>query len=350
MAGGDGTRFWPLSRRRTPKQFLTIYGRRSMLQETAHRLSALIPRDRLVVVAGREFIDPIRAQLPMLPAEHLLVEPARRGTAACVALAAEWVARRDPGAVMGVFPADHVITKPNLFRRALATAFATAAKHECLVTFGITPGHPETGYGYVEVGAAIRRTPPRVFRAVRFHEKPTAATAARYVRAGRYLWNSGMFVWRVDVIREAFARFAPRIAAGMRTIAASGNGRWSAATLERVYRRLPNLSVDVAIMERADQVAVVEGKFGWNDVGGWAAMSSLWGTDAAGNARRGNAVVIDSRNTIVYGAGRLVAVVGVEDLVVIDGGDAVLVCRRSGAQDVRRLVDALQRGRHRRLV
>lgn len=350
MAGGIGTRFWPLSRRRAPKQFLTVYGRRSMLQETVRRLRTVVHPEHLLVVAGREFVEPIRAQVPDLPPERLLVEPAQRGTAACVALAAEWIARRDPRALMGVFPADHVITERAPFRRAVGVAFAAAARERCLVTFGVPPSYPETGYGYVQVGAAVRRTSPRVFRAVRFHEKPGATAARRYVATGRYLWNSGMFVWRVDVIREAFARFAPRIAAGMRTIAASWNTARPDPTIARVYRALPILSVDVAIMERAERVAVVEGKFGWNDVGSWAAMPALWGADAAGNASRGNTLIVDARDTVVYGGDRLVALVGVDDLVVIDSADAVLVCRKSRAQDVRRLVEALRHSRHRRLL
>ncbi len=348
MAGGFGTRFWPQSRRRIPKQFLAIAGRRTMLQETARRLRGIVPADHVAVVASREFASLIRAQLPALPAANLIVEPAPRGTAACLALAAEWVARRDPAGLMAVFPADHVITEEARFHRALLRAFTTAEAERCLVTFGVPPAYAETGYGYIEVGKRATGTAPRVYWAQRFHEKPDAAAARTYLAAGRYLWNSGMFVWRVDVIRDAFARHAPAIARVMGRARAGRAGRISVPAPS--YRRLRAEPVDVAIMERAERVAVVEGDFGWSDVGSWAAMSELWGTDAAGNASRGTAVLVDCRDTVVYGTNRLVAVVGGDDLIVVDSPDAVLVCPKSRAQDVRRIVAALTHSRHRRLL
>jgi mannose-1-phosphate guanylyltransferase len=337
LAGGYGTRFWPLSRRRVPKQFLRVAGRRSMLQETVRRVRALVPASHIIVVAARDFAPQIRRQLPALPRQRLLIEPAKRGTAACIALAAEWIARRAPNAVMAVFPSDHVISDEGAFRRAAQVAFDTAQRRRCLVTFGITPVSAETGYGYLETGSLLRRQRPRAFWVKRFHEKPTPAVAACYVAAaGRYLWNSGMFVWRVDVIREAFARLTPAIAA-----AARDGG-------VRAFRRLQSTSVDVAILERAEKVAVVEGDFGWSDVGSWAALAPVWGVDGNGNATRGRAILVDTHDSLVFGAQRLVAVVGMSDVAVIEAPDALLVCRKSRAQDVRRLVDELAR-RHPRL-
>lgn len=341
MAGGLGTRFWPHSRRRSPKQFLSIRGRQSMLQETVRRLGAVVPKERLLIVAGREFAPLVRKQLPALPRRNLLVEPAARGTAACLALAAEWISARDRTAVMGVFPADHVITEPAEFRRALRRAFELADRDGALVTFGVAPTYAETGFGYVEPGVPLGRAKPAVYRVVRFHEKPDEPTARSYVGKG-YLWNSGMFAWRVDVIRDAFARHAPRIARAVR--AASAEER-----IDR-YRRLPVEPVDRAILERAENIAVVRADFGWSDVGSWAAMASLWGTDAAANARRGPALLIDSRDTVVYAADRLVAVLGAEDLIVVDSPDALLVCRKSRAQDVRQVVEAIAHGKYRHLL
>jgi mannose-1-phosphate guanylyltransferase len=341
MAGGFGTRFWPQSRRRRPKQFLAIRGRASMLQETARRLRGVVRPERVLVVATAELASLVRKQLPELERSNLLVEPAPRGTAACLALAAEWIARRDPNALMSVFPADHVIDELGEFRRALRRAFELADREGLLVTFGIAPTHPETGYGYIEPGAKVGNGKPSAHRVARFHEKPDAATAAEYGAKG-FLWNSGMFVWRVDAIRMAFARHAPRIASAVRPRAA-GERR-------RLYRQLPIEPVDRAILERAPNVAVVRGGFGWSDVGSWAAMASLWGTDAAGNARRGPAVFVDSRDAIVYADKRLVAVVGTEGLIVVDTPDALLVCPKSRAQDVRRVVDALAHGRFRHLL
>jgi mannose-1-phosphate guanylyltransferase len=347
MAGGVGTRFWPHSRRRRPKQFLALDGGRTLLQETARRLRGLVPWSRIVVVAPRELAPLVRRQLPALPRGHLVIEPAARGTAACLALAAAWIARRDPAAAMAVFPADHAIRSLAGFRRSVERAFEIAAGYDCLVTFGIPPTGPETGYGYIETGAALRRGAPRVDWAARFVEKPDRATAQRFLEAGRYFWNSGMFVWRVAVLRAALERHAPQLARIMDDF--SSGRRGTAAAARRAYQRLPPVSIDVALMERAERVAVVVATFDWNDVGSWAAIPALWGTDRAGNASRGRALLIDCRDTLVHGATRLVAVVGVHDLVVVDSPDAVLVCPRSRAQAVRRIVDALAGGPYRRL-
>ncbi len=346
MAGGSGTRFWPHSRRRRPKQFLAVQGTRTLLQETARRLRGLVPPARLVVVAPRELAALVRRQLPVLPRQNVVIEPAARGTAACLALVAACIARRDPGASMAVFPADHAIGDVVGFRRCVRRGFETAEAEDCLVTFGIPPTSAETGYGYVEVGAALRRDAPRVDWAARFVEKPDGATARRFLDSGRHLWNSGMFVWRVPVLRAALRRHAPQVARVMDAL----TDPTRVAAARRAFRRLPVVSIDVALMERAERVAVVTATFDWSDVGSWAAMAALWGVDAAGNARRGQALLLDCRDTIVYGATRLVAVVGVSDLVVVDSPDAVLVCARSRAQDVRRVVHALARGRDRRLL
>lgn len=343
MAGGVGTRFWPRSRRRLPKQFLAITGRHTMLQETVRRLSGVVPLRRVLIVASAPFAPLIREQLPRLPEANLLIEPAARGTAACLALAAQRIADTHPDASMAVFPADHVITDRDRFHRVLRAGFETAEDERCLVTFGIAPTHPETGYGYIRVGASLRPKPPRVHWVKSFHEKPKQHVAERYVKDGRYFWNSGMFVWRIDAIREAFLRYAPEIARVLEP-------KTEAKDPDRAYRRLPNVSIDVAIMERSDRVAVVEADMGWSDVGSWASMAGLWGTDSNGNAKRGRTVLIDCRGTVVFGADRLVAVVGAEDLIVVDSPDALLVCPKSKSQDVRRVVAALTHSRHKDLL
>jgi mannose-1-phosphate guanylyltransferase len=345
LAGGFGTRFWPHSRRRRPKQFLAILNRRTMLQETVHRLRGLVPAAHILVVASAEFAPTIRQQVPALSRAQLLIEPAARGTAPCLALAAEWIARRDPNAMMGVFPSDHAIQQVAPFRRAVRRAFAIAQDERCLVTFGIVPTAAETGYGYIELGKTLDAGVPRAHWVARFHEKPTAAKAAAYVRSGCYRWNSGMFIWRVDVIRDAFARHAPRIARAAQAAAA----RPRDARAVEPYRRLRGESVDVAILEQAKAVAVVDGKFGWSDVGSWAALPDIWGTDAAGNAVRGAGMLIDCDGTLVFAQQeRLVAAVGMRDVVIVDTPDAVLVCPRSRAQDVRRVVEQLTQMKRRR--
>jgi mannose-1-phosphate guanylyltransferase len=347
MAGGTGTRFWPQSRRRRPKQFLSIAGSHTLLQATAARLRGLVPLARIAVVAPAEHAALVRRQLPALPRENLFIEPAARGTAACLALAAARIARRDPDAVMAVFPADHSITAVARFRRCVQRAFEAAETEDCLVTFGIPPGGPETGYGYIEIGAPLRSGSPRVTWAVRFVEKPDRRTAQRFVASGRHLWNSGMFFWRVSVLRAALQRHAPQVA---RVMTAFETPRGSAATAQRLYRQLPPDSIDVAVMERAERVAVVAATFDWSDVGSWDAMAALWGTDGAGNASRGDTVLVECRDTIAYSTTRLVAVVGAQDLIVVESPDAILVCPRSRAQDVRRVVETIGRGRHRRVL
>ncbi|HSP96466.1 MAG TPA: sugar phosphate nucleotidyltransferase [Candidatus Dormibacteraeota bacterium] len=344
MAGGAGTRFWPLSRAARPKQFLHLAGRGTMLQETARRLRGVVPRERVLVVAPPAHVRLVRAQLPWLAADNLIVEPAPRGTAACLALVAAQVARRAPDAALVVLAADHAISDVAALRVCLRRAFAVA-DDGWLVTFGIPPTRPETGYGYVRVGAPLDRARPRAARALRFVEKPEARTARRFVAAGDYRWNSGMFAWRVDAFRAALARYEPAIAAAADAVAERGG-----AAARRAYGRLPSQPIDVALLEHARRIAVVDATFDWSDVGSWAAMAELWGTDGAGNARRGRALLLDCRDTIVQAGSRLVAVLGAEDLVVVDTPDALLVCPRTRAQEVRAVVAALARGSTRRLI
>lgn len=341
MAGGAGTRFWPLSRAARPKQFLQLTGRDTMLQETAKRLRGVVPRSRVLVVAPAAQARMVRKQLPWLAPRNLVVEPAPRGTAACLALVAAAVAARAPSASMVVLAADHAITDVAALRECLRRAFAVA-EDGWVVTFGIPPTAPETGYGYVRLGAPLDRRRPRVARALRFVEKPDLRTAKRFLASGDYRWNSGMFAWRVDVFRNALARHAPAAAAAADAMLRRGD-----AAARRAYTALRGEPVDVAVLERAPRIAVVEATFDWSDVGSWAAMAALWGTDDAGNAQRGPALLVDCRNTTVRADRRLVAVLGTDDLVVVDTADALLVCPRSRAQDVRAVVAALARGRSR---
>lgn len=344
MAGGSGTRFWPHSRRARPKQFLAITGRRTLLQDTVARLRGVVAPRRIVVVAPGELAGCVREQLPKLAPENLLIEPAPRGTAACVVLAAAFIARRDARASIAVFPADHSIRDVAAFRRCIERGFETAERHDTLVTFGIPPTSPETGYGYIEVGRVLRSTAPRVCWAKRFIEKPALMQARRLVRSRRHLWNSGIFVWRATVLRAVIRRHARALAALWEVLDRQGPGGGA-----RAFGRLPSRSIDVAVMERAERVAVVAASFDWSDVGSWAAVAATWGVDDDGNTRRGHALLVDCRDTLAYGPSRLVAVVGARGLVVVDSGDAVLVCPRERAQDVRQIVDALERSGYRHL-
>ncbi len=343
MAGGVGSRFWPHSRRKRPKQFLNVQGQHTLIEDALHRLRGVVPAERVLVVAGPEFSGLIRRHLKQLPAKNLVIEPSARGTAACLALAAKEIEKRDPEGVMAVFTADHVIGPLDKFQRCVRIAYATAESERCLVTFGIKPTGPDTGFGYIEVGAALRRSRPRVLWAKRFVEKPDVATARRYLRTGRYYWNSGMFVWCVDVLAEELARYAPKIVRAVDAVVAAPSRGPVLARARRVFSRLESLPIDVAVMEKSDRVAVVEGDFRWDDVGSWAAMDGVWPRDSAGNVSRGNVLQIDCRDTVLSSDGRLIAAVGVDDLVVVESSDAILICPKSRAQEVRRIVDELKR-------
>jgi mannose-1-phosphate guanylyltransferase len=336
MAGGSGTRFWPRSRRLLPKQLLPVLGTRSLLQETVDRLQTLVPPAQILIVTHRDHAAQVRRQLPQLPSRNILSEPVARNTAPCLALAALTIEARAPGATFVSVPADHAIAAPKAFRTTLLEALAWAAAEPVAVTIGIRPTAPETGYGYIEVGARVGGKTARV-RA--FVEKPTAARARKFVAARRYLWNSGMFAWRTTTILGLLDRHLPHVTRPLRAAMAKPASR-RAAALARAYARLPSISIDYGVMEHARDVLVVAGDFGWSDVGSWAALAAL--ATRAGE-RAGHIVPVDAARSVVFGNGRLVALVGVDDVIVVDTPDALLVCHRDRAQDVRRVVDELAR-------
>jgi mannose-1-phosphate guanylyltransferase len=337
LAGGRGTRFWPKSRARRPKQLLPIVGDRTMVQETVQRLSPLVPPSRVWVVTGAEHADELREQLPGVPAEQIVVEPMGRNTAPAIALAALLIGRADPRATMIVLPADHHIRDPDRFHETLGRALALAANGELLVTLGIEPTAPETGYGYIERGESLG---PREFRVRRFTEKPDRARAEAFVESGRYLWNAGIFVWTVGAIRDALARHLPEAVRLVGEIVSSWGDRERFAA---AYAKIPERSIDYSVLEKADNVAVVSGEFGWDDIGSWSALLRLGPADADGNVVQGRVLALSSRGNLVSGDKRLIALVGVEGLVVIDTEDAVLVCSADRVQDVKRIIDELER-------
>jgi mannose-1-phosphate guanylyltransferase len=350
MAGGQGTRFWPRSRSRVPKQLLRITGQYTLLQETVRRLVPLCSWHHIIVVCSKEHAAEVRRQLPRVPAKQILVEPIGRNTAPCIALAAEWITERVGDAVMIVAPADHVIQDEVKLRQTVRTASDLAAAHDCLVTLGIEPNRAETGYGYIEVGQAIGGGTPDGQWVQRFHEKPSPRIAKRYVAGGRHLWNSGIFVWKASVFHAALQRHVPDVANALAGVWKGPRGR--AQRLYRAYAALPSVSVDVGVMQPAAaarrspmRVAVVRARFDWNDVGSWGAMPEIWGCDAMGNATVGTVIPIESTGAVVYSPDRLVALVGIRDMIVVDSPDALLICARERAQDVRRVGEILkQRG------
>jgi mannose-1-phosphate guanylyltransferase len=339
MAGGSGTRFWPLSRKAWPKQFLALAdSNESLLQATVRRINGLIPSDRVLVVTSEQHADATREQLPNLPKENVLGEPSARNTAACVAWAAAHVSARSRTASMVVLPADPHIGDEAAYR-ALVTRAAAAAQAGGLVTIGVAPTRPETGYGYIESGAELE---PGVLRVQRFVEKPDLERAKSFVQDARFLWNSGMFFFRADAILSEFERQLPELhkfALGY----VERFGRADAQEFVRArYAGLPSISIDHGIMEHARDMRVVPGSFGWFDIGSWTTAWELADKDANGNAVLGDASLVDTERCYVRArAGRLVALIGVQDLVVVDTEDALLIMPRERAQDVRRVVDDL---------
>ncbi len=344
MAGGQGTRFWPRSRRSRPKQLVNIIGHTTMVEQTVARISPLIPPERIVVVAGQAYRDLLGTCLSQLPPENLLFEPVGRNTAACVAWAALWVQQRAPRAVMAVLPADHNIRDEADFLRVLQTAAAVAGTFGRLVTIGIRPTHPDTGYGYIQLDS--ERLPVGghdVFKVARFIEKPPREKAEQFLADGHYLWNSGMFIWRVDSILGELRRHLPDLTAGLEAAKDALASRMWAQAVSDVYPRLPSISIDVGVMERAQDVWVVPGHFGWSDVGSWRALSELLPQDAHGNVVVGEHRGLDTSGCFIYSPKKLVATIGITDLVVVETDDALLICPKGRDQEVRKLVESLER-------
>ncbi len=351
MAGGSGERFWPLSRRSRPKQLLRLTAPdRSLLQEAVRRILPLIPPERVFIVTGKHLVDPIRKAQPGVPPENVLAEPLKRNTSGCLVFAAAAIPVRlglGPEAVtMAVLTADHRIGDDAGFRRTVQRALDAAETTGALGTIGIRPTRPETGYGYIETPAAAQPAAPGVLPVVRFHEKPDIPTARRYLEAGRFLWNSGMFFWKVSVflaeLEQADPAFA-RIAGKLRQALEAGRSQ----DAEKIFAAIPGESIDYALMEKARNVVVAPADFDWDDIGAWDALDRTMARSEQGNVLVGDPVVLDTRDSIVYnepGSGRCaVGVLGLDGVVVVVAGDAVLVMPKHRAQDVRRVVAELKR-------
>jgi mannose-1-phosphate guanylyltransferase len=341
MAGGVGSRFWPSSRAATPKQLLDLMGSgRTMIADTVERLGPEIPPERVIVVTGRATAEAVRRALPAVPAGNILAEPVGRNTAPCIGWAALHVRRRDPEGLLAVLPADHVVSDPVAFRRALRLAVA-AARQGGMVAFGIEPDGPETGFGYIELGEEIG---PGVRAVTRFVEKPDLPTAEAYVASGRHVWNSGMFFFTAGRILGEIERQLPELARGLAEIDSAARGPGAGDAVERIFPGLPSISVDYGVMENAEDLRCVPASFGWCDLGSWAAAWDHASRDGDGNAMPSEAIAVDSRRCLArVPEGKVVALVGVSDLVVVDTGDALLVCPRERAQDVKRVVESLER-------
>jgi mannose-1-phosphate guanylyltransferase len=349
LAGGRGTRFWPRSRRRHAKQVLEFVGARTMIQSTVDRLRRLIPPQRLWVLTNDFLREEIVRQLPEIPRQQILAEPAQRNTAPAIGLAAHILESIDPEAVMGVFPSDHVIGRPVRFLQFARAAFA-AADRGSMVVLGIQPRWPETGYGYIEFPKGIRAGSLTPVAIRGFREKPVASVARKFLAAKRFYWNAGMFFWRANVLLDALRRYQPETAAILDALPAFGDRRF-ASRMKKAFPECKDISIDYAVLERAPGVAGLScSDIGWNDVGSWNAVYELMAGDPAGNVTRSPLVSTGSRGNYIDAAGKLVALVGVEDLIVVDTPDALLVASRHHAQQVGDIVKQLERLRREDLV
>ena len=348
MAGGRGTRFWPASRARMPKQFLPLFGGRPVLSQTLERMDGLVDPAHIIIATNVEQEQAVRACVPSIPPENILVEPACRDTAPCIALSAALVSRRDPDAVLLVAPSDHVIRPAESFRKTVRVAAGLAEKDHAIFVFGITPTSPSTAYGYIQKGTetAVQDAFP-VFSVARFTEKPDPGTAASFVDSGEYFWNSGLYLFRVETMREQLRTHAPAIFEGVEEIADCFGTAEESATMHRIYPTLTKISIDYAVTEKADNVKVMAVDYEWNDVGSWTSLADVVPPDADGNVIQARHVGVDTNGCIIWEHNdHLVATIGVSDLVIIHTPDATLVCAADRVQDVKALVDRLRQEGH----
>ncbi len=347
MAGGVGTRFWPRSREKSPKQLLEIVGRGTMIQNTVKRIIPLVDPSKILVVTNKLQKPTVSKQLPQIPEGNVIVEPLGRNTAPCIGLAGLFVRRADPDAVMVVLPADHIMQDENEFRRVLNLAISVADESGKLITVGIHPTRPETGYGYIQMIDEDDGLNPYfargVYKVKTFAEKPNIATARQFIASGDFLWNSGMFVWRVEAIMSEIHKQLPEMFSELLKIEEAIDDKNFSQILETSYRKIRNISIDYGVMEKAREVYLIRGDFGWSDVGSWDEVCRISGKDELGNTVTGKSFLHDTKNTLVYSGDKFVATIGVEGLIVIVTENAVLVCKQGSSQEVKEVVDYLRR-------
>lgn len=342
MAGGRGERFWPKSRKSTPKQFLCLTNsERTMIQSTVDRILPLVQAEDIFIVTNEEYREIVRQQLPELPEENVLCEPIPRNTAPCIGWGAAAVRKKYGDAVMLVLPSDHLIRQPTLFRKAMQNAIRVAGETDALVTLGISPGAPDTGYGYIQYDTERETGFPNTFCVKRFVEKPDLETARKYLASGEYLWNSGMFIWKSSAILRAMEAYLPENYALLREIEDAMGTDQAGLVLRNTFGRMKPISVDYGIMERADNVYVLPSSFGWDDVGSWLAVGRINPENEDGNVIKGDVVTVDSSRCIVQGGNKLIAMVGLEDIIIVDTDDALLVCSKDSAGKIKKVLEVL---------
>lgn len=343
LAGGSGTRLWPLSREAHPKQFLKFFEDKTMFQLTVERILPVFPPENILIVTPEKFVSELNEQVPGIPRENFIVEPQGRGTAAAIGLAAIHLLKKDNAdPIMAVLTADHYIGLPAVFCKVLAAA-AQVAQSDRLVTLGITPTEPNTGYGYIKQAELIDTVSGfDVFRVERFLEKPGLEQAKVMTSSPGFTWNSGMFIWRVATLMSEFARQMPNLFHALNVIGSSIGSDEYADVLNSEWQNIEKQTIDYGIMEGAEKVAVIPVSINWTDVGDWGSLHKLLPADQNGNDLIGNVVAVDAKGSLIYGGKRLITLIGVEDLVVIDSEDALLICKSGREQDVKKLVELLK--------
>ena len=341
MAGGRGERFWPKSRKRMPKQFLSLTDDgKTMIQLTVERILPLVDLEDVYIATNRDYLPLVQEQLPELPAANILCVPVGRNTAPCIGLGAMHISRKYDDAVMFVLPSDHLIKYNTIFLNTLTDAAEIAEQGENLVTLGITPDYPETGYGYIKFNP--EETLARAFAVDRFVEKPDLETAKTYLATEQYLWNSGMFIWKVSTILKNLEQYLPETYAGLLKIKTAIGTEEERSVLEREFEAFRSESIDYGIMEKAQHIYTLAGSFGWDDVGSWLAVERIRQSNEFGNVITGNAITVDTKNTVIEGGKKLIATVGVENLIVVDTEDALLICEKDSAGNIKKVLENLK--------
>ncbi len=341
MAGGRGERFWPKSRKSLPKQFLSLTDDgRTMIQLTVERIRPLVEMEDIYVSTNQAYKELVAGQLPGLPPENILCEPMGRNTAPCIGMCAMYMAKKYGDALMMVLPSDHLIKYHKMYINALNDACGIAEKGNNLVTIGITPDYPETGYGYIKFRP--EETEGNAYAVDRFVEKPDLETAKEYLETEEYLWNSGMFIWKVSTILDNFQKLLPAMYDGLEQIREAIGTQKQEMILEKVFPELESVSIDYGIMEKAQNIYILPGVFGWDDVGSWLAVERIQKSNESGNVVTGNIITIHSKNNIIQGGKKLIAAVGLHDLIIVDTEDATLICDKGNAADIKMVLENLK--------
>ena len=344
MAGGRGERFWPKSRKNLPKQFLSLTSDgKTMIQLTVERISPVVSLENIYISTNTSYKKLVMEQLPGIPEENILCEPVGRNTAPCIGLAAVHIRKKLGDAIMMVLPSDHLIKNNVMFLDVLRDAATAAEENTNLVTIGITPSYPETGYGYIQFDSQnLKECTSRAYKVVNFKEKPDLSTAKEYVASGDYLWNSGMFIWKVSSILSNMENLMPAMYDGLKKIESSIGTQEQEQVLESEFINFKSESIDYGIMEHAKDIYIIPGAFGWDDVGSWLALERINSSNEFGNVVNGNVISIDTKNSIIHGNEKLIATVGLKDIIIIDTEDALLICDKDSTQDIKKVIENLK--------